>query len=201
MSAAVVESKLSELLQNNPIKPWFNPFGRVKAGLVEGVPWLEDLYRLPRSRIRVEFVAAKDDASPAELSQETLYSIFRKFGKITEITSQPTDSKVLPRFAYIDFVLVRDAIMARNCMHGVVLREQGSKNATKLRLSYEQRVKAHHIWAWFTSHPRIVIPLVAALIAAFTVAVFDPIREFFVKVCAKKENIISLNVRSPPPKR
>ncbi|EAA33940.2 mitochondrial escape protein 2 [Neurospora crassa OR74A] len=186
MSAAVVESKLSELLQNNPIKPWFNPFGRVKAGLVEGVPWLEDLYRLPRSRIRVEFVAAKDDASPAELSQETLYSIFRKFGKITEITSQPTDSKVLPRFAYIDFVLVRDAIMARNCMHGFVLREQGSKNATKLRLSYEQRVKAHHIWAWFTSHPRIVIPLVAALIAAFTVAVFDPIREFFVKAHVQK---------------
>ncbi|CCC13640.1 hypothetical protein SMACR_09367 [Sordaria macrospora] len=186
MSAAEVESKLSKLLHNNPIKPWFNPFGRVQTGLVEGVPWLEDLYRLPRSRIRVEFVPAKHDESPAELSQETLYSIFRKYGKISEITSQPTDSKVLPRFAYIDFVLVRDAIMARNCMHGFVLREQGSKNATRLRLSYEQRVKAHHIWAWFTSHPRIVIPLVAALIAAFTVAVFDPIREFFVKAHVQK---------------
>ncbi|KAJ4388472.1 mitochondrial escape protein 2, partial [Neurospora sp. IMI 360204] len=186
MSAAEVESKLSKLLHDNPVKPWFNPFASVKTGLVEGVPWLEDLYRLPRSRIRVEFVAAKDDESPAELSQETLYSIFRKYGKISEITSQPTDSKVLPRFAYVDFVLVRDAIMARNCMHGFVLREQGSKNATKLRLSYEQRVKAHHIWAWFTSHPRIVIPLVAALIAAFTVAVFDPIREFFVKAHVQK---------------
>ncbi|KAK3948646.1 mitochondrial escape protein 2 [Pseudoneurospora amorphoporcata] len=186
MSAAQVESKLSKLLHNNPIKPWFNPFGRVQTGLVEGVPWLEDLYRLPRSRIRVEFVPAKHDESPAELSQETLYSIFRKYGKISEITSQPTDSKVLPRFAYVDFVLVRDAIMARNCMHGFVLREQGSKNATRLRLSYEQRVKAHHIWAWFTSHPRIMIPLVAALIAAFTVAVFDPIREFFVKAHVQK---------------
>ncbi|KAK3392233.1 RNA12 protein-domain-containing protein [Sordaria brevicollis] len=186
MSAAEVESKLSKFLQNNPIKPWFNPFGRIQTGLVEGVPWLEDLYRLPRSRIRVEFVAAKHDESPAELSQETLYSIFRKYGKISEITSQPMDSKVLPRYAYIDFVLVRDAIMARNCMHGFVLREEGSKNATKLRLSYEQRVKAHHIWAWFTSHPRIVIPIVAALIAAFTVAVFDPIREFFVKAHVQK---------------
>jgi hypothetical protein len=73
--------------------------------------------------------------------------------------------------------------MARNCLHGFVLFEEGSKNATRLRLSYEQRVKPHHIWNWITSHPRIVIPIIAAYLAAFTVVVFDPIREFFVKVC------------------
>ncbi|KAK3944467.1 RNA12 protein [Diplogelasinospora grovesii] len=186
LSAAEIEGTLARLLQEKPIKPWFNPFRGIKAGLVQGVPWLEDLYRFPKSRVRVEFVAASDTEAPAELSQESLYSLFRKYGKIAEITSQPADSKVLPKFAYVDFVLVRDAIMARNCMHGFVLREQGSKSATKLRISYEQRVKPHHIWDWITNHPRIVIPLIAALLAAVTVVIFDPIREFFIKAHVQK---------------
>jgi len=184
VSASEIATKLAKSLEAKPLKPWFSPLRGMKAGLVQGVPWLEDLYRLPKSRLRVEFVPATDAEPAAELSQETLYSMFRRYGKIGEITSQPADSKVLPKFAYVDFVLVRDAIMARNCVHGFVLREQGSKHATKLRLSYEQRVKPHHIWDWITSHPRIIIPLVAAFLAAFTVAVFDPIREFFVKVCS-----------------
>jgi len=73
--------------------------------------------------------------------------------------------------------------MARNCLHGFILLEEygGGKAGTKLRLSYEQRVKPHHIWDWITSHPRIVIPIVAALIAGLTVVIFDPIRTFFVR--------------------
>ena len=169
-------------LDKTPVKPWFNPFRGIKTRLVLGRPWLEDLYRLPKSRLRVEFVPAQDSEPPAELSQESLYSIFRRYGKISDIISQPPDSKVLPKFAYVDFVLVRDAILARNCMHGFVLQEEGSKNPARLRLSYEQRVKPHHIWDWITNHPRIIIPVIAAFLAAFTVAVFDPIREFFVNV-------------------
>ncbi|KAK3683465.1 RNA12 protein-domain-containing protein [Podospora appendiculata] len=186
ITAAEIETKLADLLQKEPIKPWFNPFRGIKIGLVQGVPWLEDLYRLPKSRLRVEFVQATDAESPPELSQETLYSVFRRYGKISEITSQPSDSKVLPKFAYVDFVLVRDAIMAKNCLHGFKVHEQGIKNATRLRLSYEQRVKAHNIWNWFTSHPRIVIPILAGFLAAFTVVVFDPIREYFVKAHVQK---------------
>ncbi|KAJ4306638.1 mitochondrial escape protein 2 [Collariella sp. IMI 366227] len=182
MSAAEIEAELAKSIDKKPIKPWFSPFRGIKTGLVLGRPWLEDLYRLPKSRLRVEFVPAKDSEAPGELSQESLYSLFRRYGKLSDITSQPPDSKVMPRFAYVDFVLVRDAILARNCMHGFVLVEEGSKNATRLRLSYEQRVKPHHIWNWITNHPKIVIPILAAFLAAFTVAVFDPIREFFVKI-------------------
>lgn len=182
VSSTEIEDTLAKSLAEQPIRPWFNPFLGIKAGLVRGRPWLEDLYRFPKSRVRVEFVPATDKDPAADLSQETLYSIFRRYGSITDITSQPSDSKVLPKYAFVDFVLVRDAIMARNCMHGFVLRETGSEAATKLRLSYEQRVKPHHIWNWLTSHPRIVIPLIAGLLAAFTVVVFDPIREWFIKV-------------------
>ncbi|KAK1761497.1 RNA12 protein-domain-containing protein [Echria macrotheca] len=181
MPASEIEAKLVKQLEDKPIRPWFNPFLGIKTGLVRGRPWLEDLYRFPKSRIRVEYVTAADGEPPSELSQETLYSIFRRYGKISDIIPQSSDSKVLPKFAYVDFALVRDAIMARNCMHGFTLQEPGAKGATKLRISYEQRIKPHHIWNWVTSHPRVVIPLIAAFLAAFTVVVFDPIREFFVK--------------------
>lgn len=179
----VVLGTLSKLLAEKPLKPWFSPFRTVQAGLVKGIPWLEDLHRFPKNRLKIEFTSTSPDGDGVELSQETLYSLFRRYGKIADITSQPPDSKVLPKFAFVDFVLVRDAIMARNCMHGFTLAETlgGGKNGTRLRLSYERRVKAHHIWNWITSHPRVVIPVIATLLAAFTVAVFDPIREFFVK--------------------
>ncbi|KAH8906821.1 hypothetical protein BR93DRAFT_945112 [Coniochaeta sp. PMI_546] len=188
-----IEGTLSRLLKERPVKPWFNPFRGVRAGLVRGVPWLEDLYRFPKTRVKVEFVSPTAGADGVELSQETLYSLFRRYGKIAEITSQPPDSKILPKFAYVDFVLLRDSIMARNCLHGFTVLEElgGGKNGTKLRLSYEQRVKPHHIWDWITNHPRIVIPLIAAFLAAFTVVVFDPIREFFIKAHVQKSFQIS----------
>jgi hypothetical protein len=42
-------------------------------------------------------------------------------------------------------------------------------------------MKTHWIWDWLMNHPRVVIPAVAALVATATVAVFDPIRTFFIK--------------------
>jgi len=178
-----IESSLARSLEKHPLRPWFNPFRGVKAGLVRGIPWLEDLNRFPKSRVKVEFTGKDAGGNAVELSQETLYSVFRRYGKIADINSQPPDSKILPKYAYVDFALVRDAIMARNCLHGFVVDEAlgGGKPGTRLSLSYEQRVKPHNIWNWLTSHPRIVIPIVAALLAAITVAIFDPIREFFVK--------------------
>ncbi|CAI4211853.1 unnamed protein product [Parascedosporium putredinis] len=146
-----IETKLSKALEEKALKPWFNPFARVAAGIVRGIPWLEDLNRFPKTRLRVE-----------------------QYGRIAEITSQPTDSKVVPRFAYVDFMLVRDSIMARNCMHGFV-------------------IKPHSIWNWLTSHPRLVIPVLAAMLAALTVVIFDPIRKFFVKSYVKHKNSLTSN--------
>jgi hypothetical protein len=82
----------------------------------------------------------------------------------------------MPKFAYLDFARMRHAIMAKNCMHGfrVSQAEGGGAAGTELRLSYQRRAKAHWIRDWLVNHPRIVIPALAALLAAFTVAVFDP---------------------------
>ena len=73
--------------------------------------------------------------------------------------------------------------MARNCMHGFKVLEEagGGVGGTQLRISYIQKIQAHTIRDWLLNHPRIVIPLAAALLGTFAVAVFDPIRTFFVK--------------------
>ncbi|KAK4937235.1 mitochondrial escape protein 2 [Elasticomyces elasticus] len=184
ISATELESTLKEYLEEKPIKPWFNPFRRVRAFLVQGKPWIEDLYRVPSSRVKVEFLPTSPESSAAELAQETLYSLFRRYGKLAEIITQPFDSKVLPRYAYVDYRNIRFATMAKNVMHGYVVppEEGGGKAGTLLKLSYEPKVKANWIWSWITNHPRIVLPLLVALVTAASVAVFDPIRTFFIKM-------------------
>lgn len=140
-----IEGTLREYLSTNPIKPWFSPFRRVSSFLVHGRPWVEDLYRFPSSRLKVEFMPTAPGGEAAELSQETLYSLFRKYGKLADIVLQPTDSKVLPKFAYLNFIRVRQAIMAKNCMHGfkVLKAAEGGKAGTVLKLGYEQKIKPH----------------------------------------------------------
>jgi hypothetical protein len=179
VTAKEIEDLIAGYLKENPIKPWFSPWRRVRANLVMGRPWLEDLYRFPSCRIRAEFVPPVPGGEAAELSQETLYSLFRKYGKIAEISSQPSDSKVLPKYAYLDFARMRDAIMARNCMHGLKVPEEvgGGKAGTQLRLSFEARMKSHWIRDWIVNHPRVVIPAVAALAAVVAAAVFGKVNQ------------------------
>ena len=183
IQAKEIEGTLQDYLKENPIKPWFNPWRRVRTFLVKGRPWIEDLYRFPSSRLRVEFLPTEPGGEAAELSQETLYSIFRRYGKLSDIMPQPVDSKLTPKFAFLNFRLTRHAIMAKNCMHGFVVpgSEGGGKAGTVLRLVYEQKLKAHWIRDWIVNHPRITIPLIAAVLATVTAAAFDPIRTFFIK--------------------
>ncbi|KAK8107651.1 uncharacterized protein PG998_009664 [Apiospora kogelbergensis] len=192
-----IAATISQGLQEHPIRPFFSPFRSVHAGLVKGVPWLEDLHRFPFSRLRVEFVPKTPGEEAVELSQEDLYSIFRRYGKIAEIKSQAFDSKVVPRFAYVDFALVRDAIMARNCLHGFVVSAEsgGGKAGTKLRMSYEDRAKGHQYWSWMSNHPRVVFPILVAILTGVTVVIFDPIRNFFVKAHVNKTFRLS-NIKS-----
>lgn len=176
MSESEVEKMVKKYLKEKPIKPWWSPWRRMHANAVKGRPWVEDLFRLPASRLRVEFVSSEPGAEAVELSQEQLYSFFRQYGKLQDIVVQPPDSKILPKFAYLDYARLTNGIMAKNCMHGYLVDEAegGGKTGTLLRLKYEQKIKAHWIRDWLVNHPRIVIPILAALVAGITVAIFDP---------------------------
>ncbi len=183
VSKGELETTLKIYLKEQPIKPWFNPMRRVRAFLVQGRPWIEDLYRAPSSRLKVEFLGSSPEASAAELTQEMVFSLFRRYGKIADILAQPSDSKVMPKYATVDFTRIRYAVMAKNCMHGFKILPEagGGQSGTILKISFEQKAKTHWIRDWLFSHPRIVVPAVAALVAAVTVAIFDPIRTFFIK--------------------
>ena len=171
-----LEQTIKQYLKENPIKPWFNPFQRVRTSLVRGRPWVEDMHRAPSARLKVEFAPCSPGQTAEELSQETLYSLFRRYGKLIDIQSQPIDSKEIPRYAILQFRKVRHAIMAKNCMHGFVLpaSEGGGNTGTQLKTVYIQVRKAHWIWNWLSNHPRVTLPLLLALFGTVTVAVFDP---------------------------
>jgi RNA recognition motif. (a.k.a. RRM, RBD, or RNP domain) len=171
-----LESVLVQHLKSSALKPWWNPFERMRARLVKGKPWVEDLYRLPSQRLKVQFMPGEAGGSASELTQETLYEFFRPYGRLADITPQPIDSKELPKFAFVDFIRVRRAAMAKNCLHGVLIPETngGGKGGTLLRIGYERTKKHNWIMDWLWSHPRIVIPIIAALVATITVAIFDP---------------------------
>jgi hypothetical protein len=175
-STSEVEKILKQYLAEKPVKPWWSPWRKMDVNSVKGVPWVEDLFRLPTPRLKVEFIPSEPGAEAVELSQEQLYSFFRPYGKLNDIVVQPPDSKILPKFAYLDFSTMSKSIMAKNCMHGYFVGEAegGGKKGTVLRLKYEQKIKAHWIRDWLVNHPRIVIPILAAIIAGITVAIFDP---------------------------
>lgn len=182
-----IEDAIKDHLQQNPIRPWFNPFQGVYVSRVLGKPWIEDLYRIPSQRLRVEFLPTSPETSAAELTIENLYSLLRPYGKLQEIDPQPSDSKTNPRYAHVEFSRLRYAVMARNCLHGFTIPEDhgGGKAGTKFKIVYERKIKLSMIKDWIFSHPRIVIPALAALIAAISVTVFDPMRTFFIKIKIK----------------
>lgn len=182
-----IEAATKAHLKQHPFKPWFNPFLKVEVGRVRGRPWIEDLYRLPSKRLRVEFLPNNPEYSAVELTQEALYSLLRPYGKLVSIDREESDSKIMPRYAHVEFTRSKYAVLARNCMHGFKVSEEngGGKFGTVLKMKYERKVKLSAIKDWILNHPRIVIPAIAALIAAITVVIFDPIRTFFVKMKVK----------------
>jgi hypothetical protein len=72
-------------------------------------------------------------------------------------------------------------------MHGFVASEEngGGKAGTKFKINYERKIKLSVVKDWLLNHPRIVIPALAALVAAITVIIFDPIRTFFIEMKIK----------------
>ncbi|KAK9474601.1 RNA12 protein-domain-containing protein [Dipodascopsis tothii] len=162
------------------IRPWFNPFQSMRAFAVKGRPWIEDLRRFPSARLRVEFEGP-------DLSQEELFFHFRRYGRMRDIIPLSPSSKDLPRYATIQYISLRAATSARNCLNDLVVGE------TRLHIAYDS-VDRHYVRDMFVNHPRISIPLVAALLAALTVAVFDPIRTWFIKQKITKRFSLSDNV-------
>lgn len=121
-----------------------------------------------------------------QIPQEELYEIFRPYGKIHNILPPPPSSKDLPRTTSLTYTSIRSATAARNCLHALVVPPTPLPSTppgppTLLRILYAERTSTNHIKDWATSHPRIMLPLIVALLGGLSYAIFDPIREFCVK--------------------
>ncbi|KAJ3013728.1 mitochondrial escape protein 2 [Thoreauomyces humboldtii] len=155
-------------IEKRGIRNWSN-MQMCRVYLVRGHPWVDDMLgRLPSQVLKVEF-------SGPDASVEELYKDFRQYGKIVNITLQPANVKDLPRFALIEFMRVRSATSARNCLNGEAI------TGTTININYEKkRGSSENFWTWVSNHPRITIPVLLGLLAGLTYVVFDPVRVFFI---------------------
>ncbi|OXM81077.1 exonuclease [Cryptococcus neoformans Bt63] len=172
--------------------------GGGRVWVVKGKQWTEDMNRFPSNRLRVEF-------DGPDVSQEMLYTLFRPYGRLADIqppTPVPAGSL---RFASVSFSRLSPAAIAINALHGYstptntadftirVLSSATDKPIplSRLRLFYERPLKAHALRDWISSHPRLVLPVVAFLIGTLSYTFFDPIRAFFVR--SKLEGVWDIN--------
>ncbi|CCF60038.1 hypothetical protein KAFR_0I02590 [Kazachstania africana CBS 2517] len=140
-------------------------FTKATAFPVKGSPWIEDLRRLPSTTIDVKF------QGPA-LTEEELYSLFRRYGTIIDIYPPSELSKNITKVKYRSY---RGAICAKNCVSGIEIHN------TVLHIQYENIAKPLFIKNFFINHTRIAIPVFIALLSIIAVLIFDPIREFSIE--------------------
>lgn len=161
---AEVNTMIQQNTLNESKNSLFSYFTRATAFPVKGSPWIEDLKRLPSTTVII-----KCQGPP--LTEEEIYSLFRRYGTIIDIFP-PNDTNKHFRVKYRSY---RGAICAKNCVSGIEIHN------TVLHLQYENVVKGHLIRNFYVTHTRIAIPVTFALLSILAVLIFDPIREFFIE--------------------
>ncbi|PVU94463.1 hypothetical protein BB561_002524 [Smittium simulii] len=147
--------KLHSIFQNN-------------AYLVQGTPFKEDLLNyIPSRLLKVSF-------DGAELAEDHIYRIFRKYGKIVSIR-RPDDTKAASNSVYIYYTSPKYAARAFNCIYGTVV------NNTRITLKYQQLMKKNIIVDYFSQHSKFMIPILIATIATLFYSLFEPIRGWFIE--------------------
>ncbi|GJN94730.1 hypothetical protein Rhopal_007821-T1 [Rhodotorula paludigena] len=173
---AELERLTGERLKSNGFKPWFALGRPSRVFLVKGRPYMEDMRRFPSREIRVEY-----DGN--EIPQEELYQIFRQYGHIHDIIPSGKTARII-------YSSIRSAASARNCLHSAAITSTVTgpipppgtpPKLTVLRILYADPKNSNYIRDFATSHPRITIPLLVALLGTISYAIFDPIREAAVK--------------------
>ena len=154
----------------------------VHCHLVKGEPFLEDLLsRFPSGRLKIE---VKGNAvATSELTLEHLFGQLRAFGRINDLVLGPY-VKEQPRQASVQFRRMHGAVGARNCLHRFAIPvvtsppTPGPPAMATMYFAYDSVLKTSYLIDFFNKHPRIMVPLLGLLFAAFTFLIFDPLRSF-----------------------
>ncbi|KAK7023862.1 mitochondrial escape protein 2 [Favolaschia claudopus] len=169
-----INAEITEVVRKHGGLPsWMDGVGS-RFWVVEGKPWIEDMWRFPSTTVSVAF-------DGPDIRDERLYELLRPYGVIRDIRQpQPVPAGSL-RSASVVFNKLRAATVARNSIHGLEMQAPGASAPTKLRVTYDFPLNAHKIRDWITSHPRIVLPIVLFLLGSLTYTIFDPIRSLMVQ--------------------
>lgn len=160
---AEVNAMIQKNTQEESSKSWFSFLTKATAFPVKGVPWIEDLRRLPSNSILVKFEGGF-------LTEEEVYALFRRYGTIIDLTPNPKEMTYSIRYRSF-----RGGICAKNCVSGMEVHN------SVIHVQYQQLAQGHMIRDFFVNHTRIAVPLLLALLSIVAVIVFDPIREFTIE--------------------
>ena len=172
-------------LRKKPVRARFTT-RPVHCHLVDGEPFLEDLMsRFPSARLKIEMKGS--DVACKEVTLEHLFGELRSFGRIVDLILGPY-VKDQPRQASVQYRKMHGAVGARQCLHRSLIVVQpppptvgaAPPAATSLMLffTYDSVLKTSYIIDFANKHPRIVVPLMGLILAAFTLLIFDPLRSF-----------------------
>ncbi|CAE6351818.1 unnamed protein product, partial [Rhizoctonia solani] len=158
---------------------------------------LTELKAMADIQAAIQAAAAKQGGIPSWLGFSAPRKFWLPYGRITKLDPPTPAPAGTLRSATVTYDRVRSAVLARNCLHGVNLTTDGDvigrsgpgiamavapgTKLTRLSVLYNQPLKEKAIRNWLTSHPRIVLPILAFLIGTITYTVFDPIRELSIQ--------------------
>ncbi|KAG6820790.1 hypothetical protein H0H93_011555 [Arthromyces matolae] len=155
---------------------------RGRIWMVKGTPWREDMDRYASALVQVAFEGP-------DIREQQLYELFRRFGRIQNISSPAPAAPGTLRSSTIRFSRIHSATIARNVLHGFHYLPNDGSGITILCTAYQRQVQPHIVRDWMSSHPKIMLPLLVFLLGTLTYAccltrdpqVFDPIRTFMIQ--------------------
>ncbi|KAG6854990.1 hypothetical protein C0991_009813 [Blastosporella zonata] len=168
-----IKHELSDVTAKHGIPSWLG-LNKGKIWVVKGTPWREDMDRYASPIINVAF-------DGPDLQEQSLYQLFRPFGRIKDLTMPVPVPAGTMRSSTITFSRLHSATIARNVLHGLNQSHLDSAAKTRLRTAYERPVQSHAVRGWISSHPKIMLPLLVFLLGTITYTIFDPVRSLMVQ--------------------
>eukprot|EP00158_Paraphelidium_tribonemae_P005600 Partr_v1_DN27424_c0_g1_i1_m72118 putative Plays a role in maintaining the mitochondrial genome and in controlling the mtDNA escape. Involved in the regulation of mtDNA nucleotide structure and number. May have a dispensable role in early maturation of pre-rRNA (By similarity) len=154
-------------MANSETTSIFRGFDKIRAFLVKGEPFLEDL-SAKRSSTRL-----KIDFHGPDPPMEKLYSVLRPFGRLSDIRVHP--NKDGPRFAVAIFRSHRGSCSAKLCANGLDVA------GTRISTDYVPMIRVNLLRKMISDHPRIFIPIGVTALAAASYSIFDPLRTMAIR--------------------
>ncbi|GMM39905.1 Yme2 protein [Hanseniaspora uvarum] len=141
-------------------------FKRVTCFPTKGTPLVEDMQRLPSRNLIL--------SHEGKLPEQDVYSLFRRYGQIVEISCG--DKTTL-----VQFKNLYSAVCAKNCVNGFTL------NNINLIIKFDKNTSHHLVRNFYVNHTRLAIPLSLALLSILALLIFDPIREYMIELKITKK--------------